>query len=202
MWYKLLATTLVTMLTQQAFATAPGGMEIRYVDANGSGCPAGTAMIDVSPDKQVFTAIFSSFQAQVGPGISLVEKNKSCLMTVNVKVPPGWQYSIFKAQYDGWYDLGPGVALTQTSRYWFQGGERFAASSRYTGPRTGTFSYPDEMGVSSWSPCGGTRNMVISANLALDNSRNRQSSGVAGIDSIEGQFKLMYHYYIAYRQCN
>jgi hypothetical protein len=121
-------------------------------------------------------------------------------MVVNVTVPAGWQYSIFKAQYEGWYDLEAGVSLRQTSKYWFQGNSPLTYTSTFTGPKNGTFNYADQMAVTSWSPCGGTRNMVVNANLALS-SRTRSATGVAGIDSIEGSFDLKYRYFVQYRQC-
>lgn len=194
---------LLAMLSSafSALASAPNGMKISYVQANGSGCPDGSAFIDISPDREVFTAIFSQFQAAIGPGISLTERNKYCAMVVNVSVPPGWQYSIFKARYEGWYDLERNVELRQTSKYWFQGNSPTVKSSVFKGPGSGGFSYDDSMEVSSWSPCGGSRNMIINANLVLNNSREAGRSGVAGIDSIEGAFDLRYHFYVRYRQC-
>lgn len=200
--FKIFAMALVALASSTAFAQAPAGMEIRYVQANGSGCPDGSAFIDVSPDKQVFTAIFSSFQAAVGPGISPLEKNKYCAMILNVKVPAGWQYSIFRAKYEGWFDLERGVKLTQTSKYWFQGNSPVVKSSTMVGPQANTFNYEDSMGVESWSPCGGTRNMIINANLVLNNNANRNGTGIAGIDSIEGAFDLRYSYYVQYRRCH
>ena len=58
------------------------------------------------------------------------------------------------------------------------------------------------MGVSSleWSACGAPRNMYISSELRL-HSRKRNAVGVAGIDAIEGQFKMKAHYKILWRRC-
>lgn len=197
---KSFIVALLSLGSSLAIA-APGGMKIQYVQANGSGCPAGSAYIDVSPDQQVFTAIFSEFQAAIGPTVSVTERNKYCAMVVKVSVPAGWQYSVFKAKYEGWYDLQKGVNLRQTSKYWFQGNPSLSFTSQFQGPRSGAFNYEDVMGVTSWSPCGGTRNMVINANLVLNNSSNPSGMGLAGIDSIEGQYDLRYSYYIQYRQC-
>lgn len=191
----------VLLVSSLCLAQAPRGMKIEYVQANGSGCPAGSAFIDVSPDQQVFTAIFSEFQAAIGPSVAMTDRNKYCAMVVNVTVPAGWQYSIFKASYEGWYDLERNVELRQTSRYWFQGNPAVTKTSTFRGPGSGAFNYDDQMGVVSWSPCGGSRNMIINANLALSNSRDTSRSGIAGIDSIEGSFDLRYRYYIQYRQC-
>ena len=130
-----------------------------------------------------------------------LERNKYCAMVVNVSVPPGWQYSIFKARYEGWYDLQRNVELTQTSKYWFQGDSPTTKRSSFRGPANGPFSYEDEVGVDTWSPCGGSRNLFVSASLVLNNSRDKNQSGIAGIDSIEGSVDLMYHYHIRYRHC-
>ena len=198
---KFLVMAALMLVSAVGYAQAPGGMKIQYAQANGSGCPAGSAFIDVSPDQQVFTAIFSQFQASIGPNVNPVERNKYCAMVVNVTVPPGWQYSVFKTRYEGWYDLERNVELRQTSKYWFQGNSPITKTSTFRGPSAGTFNFEDQVGVTSWSPCGGTRNMIINANLVLSNSRETSKSGIAGIDSIEGAVDLKYHYFIQYRQC-
>ena len=69
--------------------------------------------------------------------------------------------------------------------------------------KSGEFHFKDKMGVVSsleWSRCGGPRNMYISSELRL-NSRHRNSRGVAGIDVIEGQFKMKAHFGLRWRKC-
>ncbi len=204
-----LAFLLLSNFSAQAFSAAPGSsVTIESVLAHGTGCPVNTAHITISPDKQVFTAIFDAFQAMIDPfdsNVKYADRQKRCDLSLKVKVPSGWQFSIFKADYEGWYDLQPGMEMTQTSMYHFQGNDRYRKQSVIrsgTQNKSGNFNFVDDMGVSSteWSACGAPRNMFISAEIRLASS-NPQSRGVAGIDAIEGQFKLLNHYYILWRKC-
>lgn len=209
---KKLVNTFISLatfgLTSLALAAAPDRVYIERVDAHGTGCPQGSAYIDISPDKQVFTAIFDQFQAQIDPNdpmVSYADRRKRCDLALKVHVPSGWQFSVFKADYEGWYDLQKYMTLTQTSTYHFQGNRRHRKRSRIkTGrtPKSGEFHFVDRMGVSSfeWSACGGPRNMYITAELRLS-SRSRTSQGVAGIDAIEGKFDMKHHYKIRWRRC-
>ena len=197
-------------LSASGFAVVdPGAIYIRDIDAAGTGCPAGSVSIDVSPDRQVFTAIFNKFQAVIDPfdpNVALADRHKRCDLSLKVQVPQGYQFSVFKADYQGWYDLQANMSLTQTSSYHFQGNanhiKRSSLSTGGTG-RSGEFHFVDQLGVSSfeWSACGAPRNMYISAELRLSSNSNN-SRGVAGIDAIEGQFKLLNRYGIQWRRCN
>ena len=207
---KLLNTMVA--LSALGFAAAgiagPQNVTITTVSANGSGCPDGSTMIDISPDRQVFTAIFSKFQAVIDPGnpsINYADRQKRCDLSLRVHVPNGWQFSVFKADYEGWYDLQQNMQFVQTSTYHFQGNARHAKSSTITtqqAPKSGNFRFEDKVGTESveWSACGGPRNLLISAEIRLS-SANPHSRGAAGIDAIEGQFKMLARFGLNWRQC-
>lgn len=208
---KLYTSLIALCLAGSTFlqAAVPSGrVYIEKVRAMGTGCPRDTAFIDISPDKQVFTAIFSAFQAVIdpfSPATSYADRQKRCDLALKVHVPNGWQFSVFQADYEGWYDLQKGITMTQTSTYHFQGNPRHRKRSVVSASRrdvSGNFHFIDKMGVSSveWSACGGPRNMYITSELRL-NSRSRTAVGVAGIDAIEGQFKLKSRFGINWRRC-
>ena len=190
------------------YATSPSKVYIKKVKAFGTGCPNGSVSIDISPDKQVFTAIFNEFQAIIDPysdQVSYADRHKRCDLALKVHVPSGWQFSVFQADYEGWYDLQRGITLTQMASYHFQGNRRHrkrSVVSAMSGNKSGSFHFIDKIGVSSleWSACGGPRNMYITSDLRLS-SRSRTSIGVAGIDAIEGQFKMLTHYGLKWRRC-
>ncbi len=195
-------------LSSVLFGVAPSKVYIKKVKAWGTGCPSNSVSIDISPDKQVFTAIFNQFQAIIDPyssAVSYADRHKRCDLALKVNVPSGWQFSVFQADYEGWYDLQRGISMTQTSSYHFQGNRRHrkrSVISASSGDRSGEFHFVDKIGVSSfeWSACGGPRNMYITSELRLS-SRSRSAVGVAGIDAIEGQFKLLSHFGIRWRRC-
>ena len=206
---KLFGTLLTFFLASSSLAMAgPNRVTIEKVKAHGTGCPRGSAYVDISPDKQVFTVIFDAFQAIIDPfsnSISYADRQKRCDLALKVNVPNGWQFSVFQADYEGWYDLQKGITMTQTSTYHFQGNPRHRKRSRISATRrdlSGNFHFIDKVGVSSveWSACGGPRNMYITSELRLS-SRNRSAIGVAGIDAIEGQFNLKSRFGINWRRC-
>lgn len=212
---KALSSNLVGFLMGTAFSlgsvaygSAPERVEIDRVDAHGSGCPEGTAYVDISPDRQVFTAVFDEFLAIIDPDdpyVSYGDRHKRCDLSLKVNVPAGWQFSIFKADYEGWYDMEQQMTMTQTSTYHFQGNARHSKRSQiktYNAAKSGEFLFTDRIGVSSfeWSACGGPRNMYITSEIRLS-SRNRNSRGAAGINAIEGQFKLQAKFGILWRRC-
>ena len=125
-------------ISSYAIASQPSYVHIKKVSARGSGCPKGTAFIDISPDKKVFTAIFDQFQAVIDPydsSVRYADRHKRCDLALRVHVPSGWQFSVFQADYEGWYDLEPGVTMTQTSSYHFQGNRRHRKRSRISARR-------------------------------------------------------------------
>ena len=208
---KMYTSLLALCLAGSSFlkASVPSDrIYIEKVSAMGTGCPKDTAFINISPDKQVFTAIFSAFQAVIdpfSPATSYADRQKRCDLAVKVNVPHGWQFSVFQADYEGWYDLQRGITMTQTSTYHFQGNDRHGKRSVISADSrniSGNFHFIDEVGVSSveWSDCGAPRNMFITSELILS-STNQSAVGVAGIDAIEGQFKLKSSFGIRWRQC-
>lgn len=203
-------SSLITLLFAGSsyLSATPSGVYIKDVKAWGTGCPQGSAYIDISPDRKVFTAIFDAFQAIIDPfsnSVSYADRRKRCDLSLKVHVPNGWQFSVFQADYEGWYDLQKGIKLTQTSTYHFQGNPRHRKSSRISASRrdmSGEFHFIDKVGVTSyeWSACGGPRNMYITSELRLS-STNRSAVGVAGIDAIEGQFNMKAQFGINWRRC-
>ena len=195
-------------LISVSLMASPDRVFIEKVRAAGSGCPSGSAYIDISPDKKVFTAIFDEFQAMIDPNdpsVRYSDRHKRCDLALKVHVPRGWQFSVFQADYEGWYDLQRGMTMIQTSTYHFQGNRRHRKRSRISARRSdksGEFHFRDRVGVSSyeWSACGAPRNLFLTSELRLS-TRNRKAAGVAGIDAIEGKFDMKAHFGIRWRRC-
>ncbi|MET1072355.1 MAG: DUF4360 domain-containing protein, partial [Umezawaea sp.] len=72
----------------------PDHITIEVVTVLGSGCPAGTAAVAVSPDNKAFTVTYSRFTAQVGPDSKPIDFRKNCQLALNVRVPQGYTYAI------------------------------------------------------------------------------------------------------------
>mgnify|MGYP006199072811 CR=1 FL=1 len=72
----------------------PDHMTIDVVTVNGSGCPAGTAAVAVSPDNKAFTVTYSQFMAQVGVGALPTDFRKNCQLNLRMNIPQGFTYGI------------------------------------------------------------------------------------------------------------
>ncbi len=94
---------------------------IDLVAMAGSGCRPGTADVAVSPDNTAFTAIYSEYLAQAGPGIASTEGRKNCQLNVLVHVPQGFTFAITKVDYRGYGLLQSGAVASQRANYYFQG---------------------------------------------------------------------------------
>ncbi|KJK55093.1 DUF4360 domain-containing protein, partial [Saccharothrix sp. ST-888] len=95
----------VSLLGSTGFTSAvtppPDKIVIDVATVNGSGCPAGTAAIAVSPDNTAFTVTYSNYLAQVGVGANPTDFRKNCQLNLDVHVPQGFTYAIAAADYRG-----------------------------------------------------------------------------------------------------
>lgn len=190
-------------LSAAAFA-APSGREITLngLTYAGSGCPIGSATATIAPAGDAFTVLFDEYAAEAGPGIPLSEGRKFCQVTLDLRIPHGWQYSIFKVDYRGFASLDAGAQGMLSSSYYFTG----AASSSdptlrtlVSGPYSRDYQVKDQIGVESvvWSRCGVDRPLNIKTSVQV-RARNG-SRAYMTVDSIDGEFKQIY--YFQWRSC-
>ncbi|MGO4757987.1 DUF4360 domain-containing protein, partial [Streptomyces sp. 2MCAF27] len=121
----LFATALVS--SQPASAQSPfddpppDKIVITVATVNGSGCPAGTAAVAVSPDNTAFTVTYSDYLAQVGKGSKPTDFRKNCQLNLVVHVPQGFTYAIASVDYRGYAHLEKGATSVEKASYYFQG---------------------------------------------------------------------------------
>ncbi|WP_330340319.1 DUF4360 domain-containing protein [Streptomyces sp. NBC_00557] len=181
----------------------PDKIVIDVATVNGSGCPAGTAAVAVSPDNTAFTVTYSDYLAQAGGGSDPTAFRKNCQLNLIVHVPQGFTYAIAEADYRGFLSLQPGASATQKASYYFQG-------SSQTVPRTHPFSgaYNDDWQATDttdwaqlvWAPCGVERNFNINTELRVSagtTSANKVS--FMTMDSTDGDISTVYH--LAWKEC-
>src|SRR4051812_42448781 len=102
----LLASLAMPTAANAATVTPPpSSIAIDVVTANGSGCPAGTAAVAVSPDKSAFTVTYSNYLAQAGAGTRPTDFRKNCQLNLNVHIPGGFTYAVTEADYRGYAHL-------------------------------------------------------------------------------------------------
>ncbi|MGX6607316.1 DUF4360 domain-containing protein [Micromonosporaceae bacterium Da 78-11] len=209
---KALATG-ATLLASLAVTGAPASasfkvlpddkMVIDVVAANGSGCPANTADVTVSPDNKAFTVTYSEFTAQTGAGALPTDFRKNCQLALNVHVPQGYTYAIASADYRGFTHLERGASGTQSANYYFQG-ERQSTRIKhdFTGPADGDWQRSDKVGIASLSflRCGERRFLNVNTELRVSRgSSNPNANSMLTMDSTDGNIDTVYHF--AWKKC-
>ncbi|MFD9597468.1 DUF4360 domain-containing protein [Kitasatospora sp. NPDC059973] len=182
----------------------PDKIVIDVATVNGSGCPAGTAAIAVSPDNTAFTVTYSDYIAQVGVGSKPTDFRKNCQLNLNVHVPQGFTYAIAAADYRGYAHLVPGASAVQKANYYFQGSPQTTSlSHRFTGALDDSWQATDSVAVAAlvWAPCGELRNFNINTELRVNagTSDPTRTTSFMTMDSTDGSINTVYH--LAWRQC-
>ncbi len=196
---------LSMLISSSSFAAGPNPNEVyvRNIVHAGTGCPSGTVAGDISADAKAFTLLFDEYVAEAGPGIDRREARKFCQLTVNLRVPQGWSYTLFKVDYAGFADLDRGTYGIQTSEYYFQGSSgrsnRAKFSTRLRGGFSGDYDASDDLGLEGlvWSPCGVNRALNIKTSVFVRARGSR--SALMTLDSVDGE--LVHLYGIKWRRC-
>jgi hypothetical protein len=169
---------------------------IDLVAMAGSGCRPGTADVAVSPDNTAFTAIYSDYLAEAGPGIATTAGRRNCQLNVLVHVPQGFTFAITKVDYRGYGLLQQGAVASQRANYYFQG----MSESTYTNhpvaaPLDDNWFVSDEVPIASvvWHPCGELRNLNINTELRVSKGTSTQASFLT-MDSVDGSISTTYHF--------
>jgi hypothetical protein len=172
---------------------------IDVVTVNGSGCPAGTAAVAVSPDNTAFTVTYSQYMAQVGVGSAPTDLRKNCQLSLVVHVPGGFTYAIAKADYRGFASLAKGATALERANYYFQGQSATAFKSHsLAGPFGDDWQATDmtDLAALVFAPCGALRNFNINTELraAVGTSNPKASTSFIAMDSTDGSIDTKYHF--------
>lgn len=177
---------------------------IDLVTVNGSGCPAGTAAVAVSPDNTAFTVTYSSYMALVGVGATTTDWRKNCQLNIVVHVPQGFTYAISQTDYRGFASLASGATAIERANYYFQGqSQTVYASHTLTGPFADDWQTTDNVDVAAlvYAPCGVLRNLNINTELRAmaGTSNTATTTSFIAMDSTDGAINTVYHF--AWAEC-
>jgi hypothetical protein len=177
---------------------------IDLVTVNGSGCPAGTAAIAVSPDNTAFTVTYSDYMALVGLGSTPTSFRKNCQLNIVVHVPQGFTYAISQVDYRGFASLAAGATATSKANYYFQGQSQTVSSTHtYNGPYGDDWQSTDSVDLAAlvYAPCGVLRNLNINTELraAAGSSNPATTTSFITMDSTDGAINTIYHF--SWAQC-
>lgn len=177
------------LMTASAPALADTKVEILGASYGGSGCPAQSASVSVSPDGQELTILFDKFMAL---GNQPIESRKSCNLSIPIRVPQGYQISLYDADYRGY--VAPGTQANFRAEYFFAGNRGPVFSRVFSGETNYNIRNSLATVANVWSACGDSTNMRVNASLAA------RGAGMATVDSFDLAHRgLVYH--IQYRAC-
>lgn len=182
-------------------ATAAHADDIRLGEPayGGTGCPAGSASVALSPDQKEISILFDSYVVEAGGSKSFDRKN--CNIAVPVHVPNGYSVSVFAIDYRGFAGIPNGGRATLAVDYFLAGqGRGYRTSKTFRGPMAGDYLKSDDLGLEAvvWTACGA--NTILRANTSmLVQSNARREQALATVDSADIQAGLIYH--LQWRRC-
>src|SRR4051812_4404161 len=182
----------------------PDKIVIKVATVNGSGCPAGTAAVAVSPDNTAFTVTYSNYLAQVGKGAKPTDFRKNCQLNLVTHVPQGFSYAIASVDYRGYAHLEKGASATEKASYYFQGQSQTTSNSHdFSGAYDDNWQVTDTADIATvvWSPCGELRNFNINTELRVNagSSNTKDTTSFMTMDSTDGDVSTTYHF--AWKEC-
>ncbi|OIJ66240.1 DUF4360 domain-containing protein [Streptomyces mangrovisoli] len=200
----LLATAVPAHSSGSVFDNPPPDkIVINVATVNGSGCPAGTTAVAVSPDNTAFTVTYSAYLAQAGGSSDPTAFRKNCQLNLIVHVPQGFTYAIASADYRGFASLASGATGTQKASYYFQGSSNTASANHpFNGPYDDNWEATDSNDWAQlvWAPCGVERNFNINTELRVAaGSKNPGQVSFMTMDSTDGDISTVYH--LAWQAC-
>jgi hypothetical protein len=69
----------------------PGNVKVLGVSLLGSGCPAGSADVQIDATKTLLEVTFSEYEVQTGPDTRASDWRKNCKLTLNLEFDEGFQ---------------------------------------------------------------------------------------------------------------
>ena len=143
---KLIQGSLVIFalsLTQSGMA-APEGVSLRSVVFTGSGCPAASSEPGAVLDEDAGLVLtLPSILVEWGPSVAKVLSRKNCIITLDMALPEGWQYSLGGMENNGYVKLDQGLRAVLTTQYFFEGGVGQRLAQTFEGPVENDFRIRD-----------------------------------------------------------
>ena len=182
------------IIMSSAFAEA-GRLRLGEASYGGSGCPAGTASVTVSPDDQALSVLFDQFIAEAGNTTGRRVDRKACNLTIPVHVPQGFSVAVIQTDYRG-FNLIPsygGMSRLNTEYFW--AGVRGPVFSHvYSGPKNDDFTISNGIYTQNlvWTPCGASVNLRVNTTI-MAQSNYRMDQTMMMVDSADITGGLVYH---------
>jgi hypothetical protein len=195
---QIMLSSLILAMALPAVATADA-IQLGDPAYGGTGCPAGSASVSLSPDSSAISILFDQYVVEAG-GSKMFDR-KNCNIAVPVHVPQGYSVAVFAIDYRGFVQLPAGARANLSVNYFLAGQGRGVTSNKsFFGSTSQEYLTTDRLGMDAivWSPCGA--DTILRANTSmLVNSNSRREEAMATVDSADIKSGLIYH--IQWRSC-
>jgi hypothetical protein len=166
----------------------------------GTGCPAGTVSVTLSPDAKSLSLLFDQYQVAVGGETGKSFDRKSCNIAIPVHVPQGLSVSILKIDFRGFNHLPRSASSQFNVEYFFAGTKGPTFQKKFRGPLDEDYLINNELTAQSivWSGCGEDVNLRTNSSMRLSSLYNQEA--MASIDSEDINAAIVYQ--LQWKKCN
>lgn len=166
----------------------------------GTGCPAGTVSVTLSPDAKSLSLLFDQYQVAVGGETGKSFDRKSCNVAIPVHVPQGMSVSVLKIDFRGFNQLPRSATSQFNVEYFFAGTRGPSFKKVFRGPLAEDYLINNKLAVETivWSGCGADVNLRTNSSLRVQTSGNREA--MSSIDSEDVNAGIIYQ--LQWRQCS
>lgn len=206
---------VIVSFAQQSFAQMPSlpprqSAVVTDISFSGSGCPAGSAVSDLSDDGQALTVLFDSFVISKDGASAHSKLSKACELKIVVDAPRGWTLAPIRVDFRGYSslerslngfqvaDVAVGNVFTVDSMPLTRVGR-----SDMVGPIDKDYLYSKVLQPAHypWSDqCGGRQVVKVRASAGISwEGRNNMANGLMTVDTIDGA--VISEYRLAWKRC-
>ncbi len=190
----LVLMALSLALTSSAEALAQ--VELGQVVVGGTGCPAGTALVTLSPDLLSVQVRYSQFEAVAGGARSL--DRKACSLAIPLQLPPGLSVALIASRYVGSVDVSEGGSVQISTESFTAGTQGPKLSRTLNGPVQDGFALVSTVDTDrqTFSECG--ESVILRTNTSVV----AQSAGAPArirIEASDAQAGVVFD--LSYRGC-
>jgi hypothetical protein len=170
---------------------------------SGSGCPAGSGDMIVSPDKKSISVLLDEYIVDAGDGAGLVNRSK-CDIAISLDIPQGYRAVLMDADYRLAVDLTQDSLAEFTRQYFFAGGESETFKDSWSGTLENLeVELPDRLGAygGSLSECGEDVIFRSKTSLYASVPHDGETAFIA-VDSLDFKSSAQFDYTLDYVACD
>lgn len=167
----------------------------------GSGCPAGTAALNLTEDGKSLSVIFDQFTVNAGAATNQQVDRKACSLAIPVHLPQGYSISVYQVDFRGYSYIPSGGLGRFRAESTFDGNLGAISNKSFVGPVDKNFLVSQEIEAESeiWSRCGEDVQMRINTSI-MARTNSRMDDTLIGVDSTDVRSELIYHF--KWRRCS